>query len=236
MLLAPRAKDPSVLSYLALRKAVGGVALGLPFALSIPLFVLRHHMLEPSISDYYYTGMRNLFVGSLSAIGMFMLCCRGYDRKDEIAGVFSAFCALGVAFFPKAPETGATTRQSHIGTAHYIFAALLFSTLAYFCLVLFKMSAANRTMTRKKVQRNRVYTVCGSVIITSVLLIAVLKVLLKIDHLIGNVGTVFCFETTALLAFGTAWLTKGETFLKDESPEPSRTVTTDGHVLVRETA
>jgi hypothetical protein len=79
MLLAPAAKDPIVLSYLALRKAVGVVAVGLPFALSIPLLVLRQHMIEPSISDYYYTGMRNLFVGSLCAIGMFMLCCRGYD-------------------------------------------------------------------------------------------------------------------------------------------------------------
>ena len=46
MLLAPRAKDPIVLSYLALRKAVGAVALGLPFALSIPLWILRHHIME----------------------------------------------------------------------------------------------------------------------------------------------------------------------------------------------
>ena len=103
MLLAPSAKDPIVLSYLALRKAVGAVALGLPFSLSIPLWILRHHIMQSSISGYYYTGMRNLFVGSLCAIGMFMLCCRGYDRKDEIAGVFSAFCALGVAFFPNGP-------------------------------------------------------------------------------------------------------------------------------------
>jgi hypothetical protein len=232
MPLAPEAKDPIVLSYLALRKAVGVVALGLPFAVSIPLWLLRDHLIESSISGYYYTGMRNLFVGSLCAIGMFMLCCRGYDRKDEIAGVFSAFCALGVAFFPTTPESGATPRQSHIGIAHYIFAALLFSTLAYFCLVLFKMSSATKAMTRKKVQRNRVYTVCGYVIIASITLIAILKLLLKIDHLAGNLGTVFFFETTSLLAFGTAWLIKGETFLKDESPEPSRTVTTDGHVMV----
>jgi hypothetical protein len=76
------------------------------------------------------------------------------------------------------------------------------------------MSAANKTMTRKKVQRNRVYTICGYVIIASISLIAILKLLLNIDHLVGNVGTVFFFETTALLAFGTAWLIKGETFLK----------------------
>jgi hypothetical protein len=139
---------------------------------------------------------------------------------------------MGVAFFPTAPDSGATPRQVQIGTAHYVFAALLFSTLAYFCLVLFKMSAANKIMTLKKVQRNRVYTICGYVIVASILLMAILKLFLNRDHLVGNVGTVFCFETTALLAFGTAWLTKGETFLKDESPEPSTTATTDGHVLV----
>jgi len=32
-------------------------------------------------------------------------------------------------------------------------------------------------------------------------MIAILKLLLKIDHLFGNVGTVFFFETTSLLAF-----------------------------------
>jgi hypothetical protein len=48
---------------------------------------------------------------------------------------------------------------------------------------------------------------------------------------VGNLGPVFCFETTALIAFGIAWLTKGETFLKDEDGEASITVTSDGEVL-----
>jgi len=219
MFLAPTAKDPIVLSYLALRKAVGAVALGLPFVLAIPWWILRDHMIESSISGYYYTGMRNLFVGSLCAIAMFMLCCRGYDWQDELAGIFSAVCALGVAFFPTAPDDCATQRQHHIGFVHYTFAALLFLTLAYFCLVLFKMSAKDKIMTRKKAQRNLVYTVCGCVILASILLIVVLK-FLSVRYLFGSLGSVFCFETTALLAFGTAWLIKGETFLKDESSEP----------------
>jgi hypothetical protein len=219
MFLAPTAKDPIVLSYLALRKAVGAVALGLPFVLAIPWWILRDHMIQTSISGYYYTGMRNLFVGSLCAIAMFMLCCRGYDWQDELAGIFSAVCALGVAFFPTTPDDGATQRQHHIGFVHYTFAALLFLTLAYFCLVLFKMSAKNKIMTQKKTQGNLVYTVCGCVILASILLIVVLK-FLKVEYLFGSLGSVFCFETTALLAFGTAWLIKGETFLKDENPEP----------------
>ncbi|HWY19628.1 MAG TPA: hypothetical protein VNX26_00310 [Candidatus Acidoferrum sp.] len=226
MLVAPQAKDPIVLSYLALRKAVGDVAVGLPFALAIPWWVLQHHIIQSSISAYYYTGMRNLFVGSLCAISLFMLCARGYDRKDEIAGVFSALCALGVAFFPTAPDWGATQHQHDIGIVHYVFAGLLFSTLAYFCLVLFKMTAANHPLTRKKLQRNKIYTVCGCVIIASMLLIFVLKKILKIDYFPGHLGTLFCFESTALFAFGLAWLVKGETFLKDENPEPSVILTT----------
>ena len=216
MLLADKAKDPIVLTYLALRNAVGAVALGLPFVLAIPWWIVRDHMLQSSISGYYYTGMRNLFVGSLCAIAMFMLCNRGYDSKDWAAGILSAICALGVAFFPTAPDDFPTPREHHIGIAHYTFAALLFLTLAYFCLVLFKMSAKDRAVTRQKRLRNVVYTVCGYVILASILMIAVFT-LLNAKYLFGNVGSVFCFETTALLAFGFAWLTKGETFLKDES-------------------
>src|ERR1700721_2801176 len=128
MLIAPRPKDPIVLSYLALRKAVGAVALALPFVLAIPYWLLANHALQSSISAYYYTGMRNLFVGSLCAISMFMLCTRGYDIKDEIAGFFSSLCALGVAFFPTTPEGDPTKRQYEIGTAHFTFAARLFLT------------------------------------------------------------------------------------------------------------
>src|SRR5215831_6803920 len=60
MRLAPSAKDPADLSYFALRKAVGVIALVLPFAVAIPWWFLDHR-LETSISYYYYTVMRNLF-------------------------------------------------------------------------------------------------------------------------------------------------------------------------------
>jgi len=219
MLITPSAKDATTLTYLTLRKAVGAIALLLPFAMAIPWWLLRDHALQTSISDYYYTGMRNLFVGSLCAIAMFLLCCRGFDRKDEVAGMLSALCALGVALFPTTPATPSAF-QREVGRAHYAFAALLFLTLAYFCLVLFKMTAANRILTRKKLQRNNVYTVCGYVILGSLLAIAATKIF-ELKCSIVGLGPVFCFESTSLLAFGTAWLTKGETFLKDEVAQPA---------------
>jgi hypothetical protein len=231
MLKAPSPQDPVVLSYLALRKAVGIVALALPFAVAVPGAVL-HHTIQSSISAYYYTGARNLFVGSLCALGMFMLCTRGYDIKDEIAGLFSALCAVGVAMFPTTPESGATSRQVHIGIAHYAFAAALFLTLSFFCLVLFKMSAVGVEVTRKKTQRNIVYTVCGVAILLSLLLLVTCTLILHREYLIGRVAPGIFFETTSLWAFGFAWLIKGETFLKDEDPRPSLTRTTDGHVMI----
>ncbi len=214
MLLAPSAKDPASLSYHALRKAVGAIALGLPFAVAIPWWFLGHR-LETSISYYYYTVMRNLFEGSLCAVAVFQLFCRGYDWKDEVAGILSGIFALGVAFCPTTPEQSATPLQRHVGILHYTFAALLFSTLAIFCLVLFRMSAEGHTVTPRKVLRNWVYTACGIAIIVSIIAIPVLLYCFHREYLFDGVGTTFFFETTSLVAFGVAWLIKGETLLKD---------------------
>jgi hypothetical protein len=216
MIKAPAPKDPMVLSYLALRKAVGGVALALPFAVAVP-WALLHHAIQSSISAYYYTGMRNLFVGSLCAIGMFMLCTRGYDTIDEIAGIVSATCAIGVAFFPTSPANGATRLQIIAGEVHYVFAAALFLTLAFFCLVLFKMSAHNHTLTAQKIQRNRVYTACGVVILISLALLPAMTLVFHVGYVFPHVAPGIFFETTSLFAFGIAWLVKGETFLRDRT-------------------
>jgi hypothetical protein len=220
MNVAPVAKDPTVLTYLTLRKAVGAIAVALPFVLAVPWWFLAHQ-LQGSISLYYYTGMRNLFVGALCGIAMFLLSCRGFDREDQFAGIFAALCAIGVAFCPTTPvdPSRATPVHDPVGTAHYVFAGLLFATLAYFCLVLFRMTAVGKRVTVQKLQRNRVYTVCGIIIIASMLAIGFTK-LLRLEYSILGLGPVFCFETTSLLAFGVAWLVKGETFLKDQQPEP----------------
>jgi hypothetical protein len=215
MRLAPHAKDPAVLSYQALRKAVGWVALLLPFALALPWWVLGSHVLPTSISGYYYTGMRNLLEGSLCAIALFNLCCRGYDFQDELAGIVSALSALGVAFFPTSPEC-ATPQQDLIGDWHLAFASLLFATLAVFCLFLFTMSAHGHKLTHRKRVRNILYQVCGGVILASMAAILAFKLMGRI-YLIRPLGAMFIFETTALLAFGIAWLVKGGTFLKDET-------------------
>lgn len=232
-------QNPAVLSYLAMRRAVGWIALALPIVLiAVWKFLPGHHALPTSISGYYYTPLRNLFEGSLCAIGLFNLCCQGYDARDEAAGILSALFAFGVAFCPTSPSCGygcpyncpsASTPcpsplQTNVGYAHLTFATLLFLTLAYFCLVLFRQTQVQQAMTRKKRQRNLVYAVCGCVILASIGLIVLCR-LLNLNQLLFGLAPMFCFETTSLLAFGAAWLVKGETVLRDEgAPRPRMTV------------
>jgi hypothetical protein len=57
----------------------------------IPLF---------DISMYYYSGMRDVFVGALCAIGLFMFFYRGNDKWDNWMGNIAGFCAFCIAWFP----------------------------------------------------------------------------------------------------------------------------------------
>src|SRR5579859_3357286 len=121
--------SPLVVSYLDLRKAVGIIGLALPFVLAFGDILLHGLRIENSISSYYYTEMRNIFVGSLCAIAIFLMSYRGYDRRDAIAGNLAFVFAIGVAFIPTTPLPVATTEQELIGDVHLAFAALLFLTL-----------------------------------------------------------------------------------------------------------
>jgi hypothetical protein len=204
-----------VFEYLTLRKAVGIIGVGLPFALAFGKIILQGSGLQPSISGYYYTDMRNVFVGSLCAIGVFLMSCRGYDHRDEIAGALASAFALGVALFPTTPYTDATSRARCIGILHLTFAALLFFTFAYFCLALFTETSPDKNPTPRKLQRNIVYRACGCTILACLLLLAIVAIP-QVNAEVEHLTPVFWLESIAVVSFGLAWLTKGETILKDQ--------------------
>ncbi len=212
---APVKMDPAVHSFLVLRRVVGFIALLLPLTLVVPWWAANHNLLPSSMSSYYYTGMRDIFVGALCAIGIINICCRGYDRHDTTLGILSGIFAIGVAFFPTMPDSGATHAQIVVGTIHIVCASLLFLSLAYFCFFLFTMSAEGLVVTRRKRHRNGIYRVCGGMILASVLAIILFKVIHR-PYLFGPIGSMFCFETTALMSFGVAWMVKGGVVLRDE--------------------
>lgn len=207
------ARDSLVISYLNLRKAVGLIGIALPMVLVLGMTVLEGFGIEPSISDYYHTIMRNIFVGSLWAMAVFFLSYKGYERKDDLAGDLACVFAIGVAIFPTYPPRELTAVDRVLGAVHLGCAAALFLVLAYFSLVLFRKGSSQ--MTPRKLQRNRVYTVAGYTILICIALIGFLWIL-KPPAELKNFDPVFWIEAVALWAFGWSWFTKGEGILQDE--------------------
>ncbi|WP_138380430.1 DUF998 domain-containing protein [Luteithermobacter gelatinilyticus] len=208
-----------VISYLTLRKAIGVLGLSLPFVLVLGALILFATPLQGSISDYYYTGMRDVFVGIMCAIGVFLFSYRGYERKDDLAGDLAGLFAIGIALFPTKPSPAdlVTAQQQVISQIHTLFTALFFLTLAYFCLRLFIKTTPDMPPTPEKLMRNRIYRICGYTILASILLIALYLFVLNGEKKpFTALKPVFWFETLAVLAFGLSWLVKGEAILKDQ--------------------
>jgi hypothetical protein len=203
-----------VTSYMTLRKFIGILGLALPLALLAGGQFIFHTGLRPSLSDYYHTGMRDVFVGTLCAIGVFLVSYRGNEKKDDIAGNIACFFAVGLSLFPCATETP-TPGETTIGHLHFIFAAAFFLTLVYFSLFLFTLTDKRVQPTRRKLMRNRVYRVCGWLMLACVAGIAVFKLALS-DAWVRDNRVVFWLETVAITAFGVSWLVKGEAILADE--------------------
>ena len=218
--------NPAVLSYYTMRKAVGLIAVTLPIALALgsilsgllgPAHALPHPLFQRSISDYYYTPMRDLYVGSLCAIAAFLACSRGYDLRDEITGYLAGVCAVGVACFPSFNPRSIRYTQLDFafGVIHTAFAALMYLTLAYICIFLFRKSSPQKTFTRRKQDRNRIYVVSGVIMVACMIAMVSLTMLTTIERRHPSHLLFWC-ESLALCAFGIAWLTKGEGFMRDK--------------------
>jgi hypothetical protein len=215
---SPDTGSSLVVSYLTLRKAVGILGIALPFVLAFGGMLIDKPGIQSSISSYYHTGMRDIFVGTLCAIAVFLMSYKGYEPKDDRAGVLACIFAVGVALLPTAPDSDPTSRQKLIGHFHLLFAVLFFLTLAYFSLRLFTKTDKTKVPTRRKLQRNVVYKACGYTMLAALILIVILAFLQGQAILeVKRLALVFWLESIAIVAFGISWLTKGEAILKDET-------------------
>lgn len=207
-----------IITYLTLRKLIGILGITLPFVLFFGAFLIFQTGIQSSISSYYHTGMRDLFVGTICVIGFFLLIYKGYESADNIAGDIGCLAAIGLALFPTAPDGTATGTEQIIGYIHLGFAALFFFVLIYFSLYLFTKSDPAKPPTPNKLQRNRVYKICGRTMAACIVLITVYFLLPReIAASLSSLNPVYWLEAMAIIFFGISWLTKGEAILKDEN-------------------
>lgn len=207
-----------------LRLGVGVVGTLLPVLLIAGNWLLDDKVLVPSsMSGSYYTSARNLFTGSLCALGAFLIGYRRTERQDRCTW-FAGLCALVVAFAPTVPPAPAT-EPAWVSDLHYSAATALIATLGLFCLMVFSddvqpgrprtgslarrlrawVSSALESL--RQHGRDSVYLSCGFVVFVAGALAAWTG--------FGRVGwsagwpSLYCFEAIAVFAFGVAWIIAG---------------------------
>jgi heme A synthase len=200
---------PQTYSYLALRKAVGWIGILLPFVLMSGSFIVYgEKAVLKTISLYYHSGMRDVFVGAICSIALFLLFYKGYDKWDNWSGNVAGFFSFGIALFPTAKEGP----QNWVGIIHFICAVIFFIILSGISTFLF--TRGKPYPTSQKLTRNKIYLICGLVMIGSLIAIMIYFVFFDFEN--SESCFVFWAETVALNAFGVSWLTKGGTLYPDK--------------------
>ncbi len=137
-----------VVSYLVLRQAVGWIGTLLPVVLIVGNAISSTTPRPDSMSGYYYTDMRNIFVGALCALGVFLGAYDGHDNVDRWMTNIAGFGAIGVALCPTKPAVCAASAgacpassvprlsasQQVVGDIHLVFAAVTFIALGLMAL------------------------------------------------------------------------------------------------------
>ncbi|WP_420862143.1 hypothetical protein [Algirhabdus cladophorae] len=186
-----------ILSYLSVRTFLGLLGFVLPVALILYSLIFGTGQLETSISEYYYTPMGDVFVGTLWAMGAFLISYNGYARSDmqknsgrfrdlltdRLISTIAGISVICVALFPVNPsmieDQIATGFTFHSNAVHYTAAGIYFTSMAIFALVLFTRGDGTeenffekngRKITRIKwTPRNRYFVWCGGAILAAML-------------------------------------------------------------------
>jgi hypothetical protein len=214
---AANATGLMVISYLQLRLYVGVIGVLLPWVLVIGDWAVGHG-LQPSLSGYYYTPMRNIYVGALCGLAVFFVAYRGYDRSDSVITNAAGVATIALALFPTTTPYSPDLRQVIIGDLHLFFACVAFVMLAVMALRFAKREptpaglsfwkafgyafgftrAASSQTPRWEVIT---YRVCGFTIGACVALIYPGSLVYSYSLLI--------LETILMTAFGLSWFIKG---------------------------
>lgn len=225
--ISQKAHNDLVLSFLAVRRAIGALGFFLPIALLA--YGLYDGELMTSISAAYHSPMREVFVGTLIAQAVFLWSYEGFrpDAGDWItdkgtARVAAVAVAL-VALVPSSPDEKASDvpadplctvlecllnqgERDWSSLVHLGAAAVFFGALAVYCLVLFTKGAVDGP---EKDASNRIYRLCGWTIIASIGLVGVLFAT-GLDDSLKPLRPIFWLETIATFAFATSWMVKGD--------------------------
>lgn len=217
-------KSELLISYLTLRRFLGILGILLPILLILAGTVFgKCDAIQASISDYFHTPMRDVFVAIISSMAFFLFTYKGYDKKDNLLCNIAGIAALLVALCPTYAnpitncmnESLLANQSVLVGRIHLFSAAIFFILIMWISMFQFTKGGSK---TPEKLIRNRIYFGCGIVMLIALLIIALYFLYLEKEYpFLVKYQPVFWLETIALLAFGISWLIKGDTLYSDST-------------------
>ena len=168
-----------------------------------------------SISRTYHANCKPIMIGELCSIGVYFLTYQGYDWKDRVMSLIQGISSIGIVLFPcslpnsNMPIGTFNLNQSLSQKIHVTCTVTLFVT--FFINLVFLFTLSNGTMTKKKKIRNKIYYICGGIILFGMIL-TVLDALIFEKYVPNWFPTTIMLEFIMLVPFGFAYMVKSECF------------------------
>jgi hypothetical protein len=213
-------------SYLLTRSIIGLLGLALPVVLIVTDCWLDGLRIRGSLSAYYHSGARDVFVGTLFMTGIFLVAYKvfSHTRENTLSSV-AGIAALGVALFPsglpKAEQDRLTplqqTLHESVTTAIHFASAFTFIGLLSVICCLFARREGQRAEQNDPFWRSRrsanfwrtFHFTCAGVIAAAIVFVAATKALG-----VWQSHSLLVGEVIAVVAFGVSWLAKGSELRK----------------------
>jgi hypothetical protein len=214
----PADRDASryVRSYLFMRTFVGALGVALPFMLVLGdgLGFDGHPFPRDSLSAYYYSGVRDLFVGTLSATAVFLITYKIADRTlDNTLSSVAGAAALAVALFPTGPPAHVTQLtplqerwgEGFVAAIHFTAAGIFIISLGVICFFFGWREGARTPRQGKRSPRfwRRYHWSCAGAIAAALVWIGVTQAAG------GPSRSLLIGEAVSVWAFGVSWFMKG---------------------------
>jgi len=210
---------PSYLrSYLVLRILIGSVGIFLPVVLIICAgsFVDGWADLRGSLSAYYHSGMRDVFVGSMYAVAAFLVTYKIVElRFEAIVSGLAGLSAFVLATFPTELPKGASGEtplqievgQGTVSKVHY-GAAIAFIGFLTLISIYFAIDEARRQQGVGRLG-TRFWLVYHSFFAFVMLVAGAYMILANGLETLPREYSLLVGESVAIAAFGASWLAKG---------------------------
>ncbi len=184
---------------------VGIAIIGILFPLILWLIGLTLGVeLQGSISAYYHTSMRNVFVGILFAIGASLYLYKGYSTVEDFVLDGAGILALGIALLPTSCPAEVECSTFTAPFWHGVSAILFFLLIAYVCIFRSKDTLDQSQMDKSQI---RIYTIIYWILGFSMVALPLFAAVWL--NLVNETGSlVFWVELAGIWVFSAYWIVK----------------------------